>query len=68
MSMFVQGFWFGAFLDRRGSVTVGHVLAVFWACLIAASNLQLCIPQFITIAKGKFAMVALVTLISPGPP
>ncbi|KAL5520889.1 HST6 [Sanghuangporus sanghuang] len=68
MAMFVQGFWFGAFLVRRGSASAGDVMAVFWACLIAASNLQLCIPQFITLAKGKFAMVSLVTLISPPPP
>ena len=63
--MFVQGFWFGAKLVRDGTVSAGDVMAVFWACLIAASNLQLCIPQFITIAKGKFAMVSLYTLINP---
>ncbi|KAL5514601.1 hypothetical protein ACEPAG_1917 [Sanghuangporus baumii] len=68
MAMFVQGFWFGAFLVRRGSASAGDVMAVFWACLIAASNLQLSIPQLITLAKGKFAMVSLVTLISPPPP
>ncbi|KAH8112831.1 P-loop containing nucleoside triphosphate hydrolase protein [Phellopilus nigrolimitatus] len=68
MGMFVQGFWFGAKLVRDGTVTAGDVMAVFWACLIAASNLQMCIPQFITLAKGKFAMVSLVTLIDPAPP
>ena len=67
MAMFVQGFWFGARLVRSGKVSEGDVMAVFWACLIAASNLQLCIPQFITLSKGKFAVVALVTLIDPQP-
>lgn len=67
MAMFVQGFWFGAKLVRDGTVSAGDVMAVFWACLIAASNLQLCIPQSITIAKGKFAMVSLLTLINPPP-
>ncbi|TFK17892.1 hypothetical protein FA15DRAFT_675726, partial [Coprinopsis marcescibilis] len=62
MGMFVQGFWFGAKLVREGSVSPGKVMAVFWACLIATSNLQMCIPHLITIAKGKFAMVALLTL------
>jgi ATP-binding cassette subfamily B (MDR/TAP) protein 1 len=42
-------------------------MAVFWACLIATSNLQMCIPQFITLAKGKFAMVALLTLVGDAP-
>lgn len=38
-------------------------MAVFWACLIATSNMQMCIPQFIVLAKGKFAMVSLLTLV-----
>ncbi|CAA7263408.1 unnamed protein product [Cyclocybe aegerita] len=67
MAMFVQGFWFGAKLVRESRVNAGDVMAVFWACLIATSNLQMCIPQFITLAKGKFAMVALLTLVSDEP-
>src|SRR5882762_504966 len=63
MAMFVQGFWFGARLVKRGEVSPGNVMAVFWACLIATSNLQMCIPQFITLAKGKFAMASLIALI-----
>lgn len=68
MAMFVQGFWFGASLVRKGTVSAGDVMAVFWACLIATTNLQMCIPQLITLAKGKFAMAALVSLIEPPPP
>lgn len=64
MAMFVQGFWFGSKLVKEGKVGAGDVMAVFWACLIATSNLQMCIPQFITLAKGKFAMVSLLTLVS----
>jgi ATP-binding cassette subfamily B (MDR/TAP) protein 1 len=63
MGMFVQGFWFGAKLVKEGKIGAGDVMAVFWACLIATSNLQMCIPQFITITKGKYAMVALLTLV-----
>jgi len=63
MAMFVQGFWFGAKLVREGKIGAGDVMGVFWACLIATSNLQMCIPQFITLAKGKFAAVALLTLV-----
>jgi len=67
MAMFVQGFWFGAKLVREGKCSAGDVMAVFWACLIATSNLQMCIPQFITFAKGKFVMVALLTLLGDAP-
>ncbi|KAJ2969001.1 hypothetical protein NUW54_g13064 [Trametes sanguinea] len=62
MAMFVQAFWFGAKLVRDGSISPGTVMSVFWACLIATSNLQMCIPQLIVLTKGKFAMVALLTL------
>jgi ATP-binding cassette subfamily B (MDR/TAP) protein 1 len=63
MSMFVQGFWFGAKLVRDGKVSAGDVMSVFWACLIATSNLQMCIPQFITLTKGKFAAASLLSLV-----
>ncbi|KAJ2933006.1 hypothetical protein H1R20_g4086, partial [Candolleomyces eurysporus] len=61
MGMFVQGFWFGSKLVRDGTVTPGDVMAVFWACLIATSNLQMCIPHSITLAKGKTAMASLMS-------
>ncbi|KAI0703024.1 P-loop containing nucleoside triphosphate hydrolase protein [Cytidiella melzeri] len=67
MAMFVQGFWFGAKLVRAGTITPGDVTTVFWACLIATSNLQMCIPQLIVIAKGKFAMASLLTLAESTP-
>jgi ATP-binding cassette subfamily B (MDR/TAP) protein 1 len=63
MAMFVQGFWFGSKLVRDGKIGAGDVMAVFWACLIATSNLQMCIPQFFILAKGKFAVVALLSLV-----
>ncbi len=72
LGMFVQGFWFGAKLVRDGKVEVGNVMAVFWACLIATTNFQMCIPHLITLTKGKCAMSALIALVeaptpSPGP-
>ncbi|PPR00099.1 hypothetical protein CVT24_008957, partial [Panaeolus cyanescens] len=66
-AMFVQGFWFGAKLVRDGKVSAGDVMAVFWACLIATTNLQMCIPHLITLAKGKFAMVAMLSLVDDIP-
>ncbi|KAJ7675480.1 P-loop containing nucleoside triphosphate hydrolase protein [Mycena rosella] len=63
MGMFVQGFWFGASVVKAGSIGAGDVMAVFWACLMAATNLQLCIPQFIILAKGKFALISLLALV-----
>ena len=67
MAMFVQGFWFGSKLVREGRISPGDVMAVFWACLTASSSLQMCIPQYIVLAKGKFAMAALLELVAPEP-
>ncbi len=63
MAMFVQAFWFGAKLVREHKVSPGDVMAVFWACLIATSNLQMCIPRWITFAKGRFALKGLIVLV-----
>lgn len=68
MGMFVQGFWFGAKLVREHRIGAGDVMSVFWACLIATSNLQMCIPQFIVFAKGKFAMAALLATVYDSQP
>ncbi|KAG6862068.1 hypothetical protein C0995_007198 [Termitomyces sp. Mi166 len=66
-AMFVQGFWFGAKLVRERRVDAGDVMAVFWACLVATSNLQMCIPQLIVIAKGKEACRSLLELVGDAP-
>ncbi|KAH9974422.1 P-loop containing nucleoside triphosphate hydrolase protein [Lactifluus volemus] len=68
LAMFVQAFWFGAKLVREDKATIGSVLSVFWACLIATTNFQMCIPHLITLTKGKSAMSSLVALVeSPNP-
>ncbi|KAG1721099.1 hypothetical protein EDB19DRAFT_1917511 [Suillus lakei] len=64
MAMFVQGFWFGAHLVREGKNTPGQVMSVFWACLIATSNLQMAVPLLITFMKGKIAAAELAGMIS----
>jgi ATP-binding cassette subfamily B (MDR/TAP) protein 1 len=63
MAMFVQGFWFGAKLVKEGKLSAGDVMTVFWACLIATSCLQMCIPQLIVFSKGKFSAAALLNLV-----
>lgn len=68
LGMFVQGFWFGAKLVRDGSVPIGNVMAVFWACLIATTNFQMCIPHLITLTKGKFAISSLIGLVEAPTP
>lgn len=65
MAMFVQGFWFGTKLVRDGSAQPGDVMSVFWACLIASSNLQMCLPQVIVVNNGKWAVAELLSMTEP---
>ncbi|GEM10173.1 pheromone transporter [Rhodotorula toruloides] len=68
MSMFVQGFWFGAYLIKTGEATAASVNTCFWACLLGSTYLQTCIPFLVTLEKGKIAMAGLLTLIRDEPP
>ncbi|GAA5866883.1 hypothetical protein JCM8547_003906 [Rhodosporidiobolus lusitaniae] len=67
LSMFVQGFWFGAYLIRRGTASTASVSTCFWACLLAATYLQACIPLLVILEKGKIAMAGLIQLLRPDP-
>lgn len=67
MAMFVQGFWFGAYLIRTGLSTVSQVNTCFWACLLATSYVQQCVPLLVTIERAKVAMASLVDLAKPNP-
>ena len=68
MAMFVEGFWFGAHLVRQGKIQPGGVMSVFWACLIATSNLQMAVPLLVVLAKGKIAAAELASLIAYSTP
>lgn len=64
MAMFVQGFWYGAHLVLQGKNKPGDIMSVFWACLIATSNLQMMVPLLVVLAKGKVAAAELSAIIS----
>ena len=54
-------------LVREDKISADDVMTGFWACLIATSNVHMCIPQFIILAKGKFSMVSLISLATSPP-
>ncbi|SCV73934.1 BQ2448_6364 [Microbotryum intermedium] len=56
MAMFVQGFWFGWWLVSHGKTSAQSINTCFWACLVASSYIQSCVPLLVTIEKGKVAM------------
>lgn len=67
LSTFVIGFWYGAKVVREGKSSAGDVMTVFWAALLAATYLQMAVPQLMLITKGKMSMASLQTVIKDLP-
>ena len=63
LGTFVVGFWYGAQVVREGKASAGTVMTVFWACLIAATYLQMVIPQLAQVTRAKNSMASLRTVI-----
>lgn len=63
LSMFVQGFWYGSRLVRKGQVSAEDVMTTFWSCLMATQSLELILPQMILLEKGRAAGAGLKALL-----
>ncbi|GAA6014293.1 hypothetical protein JCM10207_005411 [Rhodosporidiobolus poonsookiae] len=62
LAMFVQGFWFGAWLIRTDRATVAAVNTCFWACVLGSAQVQLVVPILVILEKGKVAMAGLLDI------
>ena len=67
LGTFVVGFWYGARVVREDKASPGTVMTVFWAALLAASFLQMVVPQLTILTKGKNSMASLRTVIHSRP-
>ncbi|RPB05319.1 P-loop containing nucleoside triphosphate hydrolase protein [Choiromyces venosus 120613-1] len=54
-AMFVQGFWYGGVLVRRGKADAGDVMTTFWSCLMATQSFAMILPQMMLLQKGMAA-------------
>ena len=63
-SLFVQGFWYGSHLVRRGETSAGDVLTTFWACLTATKAFEDILPHIIVLEKGRAAGTALKIILA----
>ena len=63
LSMFVQGFWYGAHLVNIGKRTPGDILTAFWACLMATQTVEQILPQFLVLERGRAAAATLLTTL-----
>ena len=55
LGMFVQGFWYGSSLVRKGSKSTGNIVTAFMAALIAAQSIEQMLPQLLVLEKGRAA-------------
>ncbi|KAG0124731.1 P-loop containing nucleoside triphosphate hydrolase protein [Tuber indicum] len=58
-AMFVQGFWYGGVLVRRGRADAGDVMTTFWSCLMATQSFEIILPQMMLLQKGMAAVGSL---------
>ncbi|RDL31099.1 Bile salt export pump [Venustampulla echinocandica] len=54
MAIFVQGFWYGLVLVRKGT-DPGHILTTFYACLFVIQAVETVLPQWLVLTKGMSA-------------
>lgn len=55
LCMFVQGFWFGSTMIRRGKLDINDVITCFHSCLMLGSTLSEVLHQVIILQKGDVA-------------
>ncbi|PKC11454.1 P-loop containing nucleoside triphosphate hydrolase protein [Rhizophagus irregularis] len=56
LSLFVQGFWFGATLVANKRLAPGEVLSVFYSAMLGLGVLKNILPRIVSIERGKNAV------------
>jgi ATP-binding cassette, subfamily B (MDR/TAP), member 1 len=62
-SMFVQGFWYGSYLVRKGDTLTGTVITTFWSALMATRAWEDTLPHLNVLGKGRAAAIALKAIL-----
>lgn len=62
-SMFVQGFWYGSYLVRKGESSTGAVITAFWSALMATRAWEDALPHLNVLEKGRAAAIALKAIL-----
>lgn len=56
LAMFVQAFWFGATMIRKGRLNVGDVITCFHSCILLGSTISGTLHQLVVLQKGTVAV------------
>lgn len=63
LSMFVQGFWFGTTMIRKGKLNIADVITCFHSCLMLGSTLNNSLHQIVLLQKGDVAMKKIANIL-----
>ena len=56
LAMFVQAFWFGSTMIRKGKMNIGDVITCFHSCILLGSTISGTLQQLVIIQKGSVAV------------
>lgn len=54
--MFIQAFWFGSTMVRKGKLSIGDVITCFHSCMLLGSSINGTLHQIIVLQKGNVAV------------
>lgn len=66
LAMFVQGFWFGSSMIRKGKLSINDVITCFHSCLMLGSIINNSLHQILFLQKGEVALNKLNGFITNG--
>ncbi|AET39073.1 ATP-binding cassette a-factor transporter STE6 Ecym_3612 [Eremothecium cymbalariae DBVPG len=61
--MFVQGFWFGNTMIKRGKLNSGQVITCFSACILLGTTLNNTLQHIVIMQKGKVALQKILSMV-----
>ena len=64
LSMFIQGFWFGATMVRKGKLQISNVVTCFQSCLMLGSTLSNTLQVIVILQKGDVALKKILGFLS----
>lgn len=65
LCMFVQGFWFGSTMIKKGVLTITDVITCFHSCLMLGSTLNNTLQQIVVLQKGDVAIKKIENISCP---
>lgn len=65
LTMFVQAFWFGSTMIRKGRLSVGDVVTCFHSCILLGATINGILHQLVTLQKGRVAVKHIFQFLQP---